>query len=93
MSVYVVRGQGREEAVSVTDEVAVEVAQSVAHDEYVPERVGYEWVEEFGGGAWVPTAVLSTPRSVMHSILYGPGYQGPQGTRSTTGAWTEYPGL
>ena len=61
------------------------------------------WVEEFGGGDWVeyplrpvvivPAPKLSAPREVLQSVLYGPGYQGPVPTRSTTGVWTRYPGL
>lgn len=57
------------------------------------ERV---WVPEFGGGHWVYYPVrpaLNTVRQVLKAVVYGCGYQGPQGTRSTTGTWTNYPGL
>ena len=60
-----------------------------------PPGDGWVWVEEFGGGKWVqyPVApVPQTPRDVLRSVLYGPGYQGPPPTRSTTGVWTvHYP--
>ena len=56
------------------------------------ERV---WVEEFGGGHWEyykVRPVLDTVRQVLQAVLYGPGYQAPEGTRSTTGVWIDYPG-
>lgn len=60
-----------------------------------PEGEGWEWIEEFGGGEWqrLPQKPPDTVRSVLQSVLYGPTYQGPQGTRSTTGTWINYPGL
>ena len=63
-----------------------------------PPGSGWVWVEEFGGGEWQrlpqkPTEKLDGARAVLNSMLYGPGYQGPPPSRSTTGVWTHYPGL
>ena len=67
----------------------------VSKSNVLPRGDGWAWVEEFGGGQWVryPVRPIETVRSVYQSVVYGPGYQGPPPTRSTTGMWTAYPGL
>lgn len=78
---------------------ASEVAMSKATVSPRPAGEGWEWIVEFGGGAWVQyplppqKPVLESAGTALRRALYGPGYQGPQGTRSTTGTWTHYPGL
>lgn len=97
MEVYRVVGTGREEHVQVVEQVQDQASRTIGRDKYVPENVEQVWVEEFGGGEWVkypvpPKPVLPGASKVLASVLYGPGYQGPAGTRSTTGIWTDYPG-
>lgn len=92
MEVYRVVGTGREEHVQVVEQVQDEVSRTIDRDEYALENA--VWVEEFGGGEWVRYPVApTTPRAALQAVLYGPAYQGPQGTRSTTGVWVSYPGL
>ena len=61
-----------------------------------PEGEGWQWIEEFGGGEWVQfpvppqKPVLPSASEVLQRVLYGPGYQGPTPTRSTTGVWVNY---